>query len=229
MRIAGLQKFSMIDYDDKICAVVFTQGCNLFCPYCHNPKLVPMLSEDALLVEEEVLGFLQSRVNKLDGVVITGGEPLLQKNLIPFVEKLKQMGYLVKLDTNGVRPDLLENILKLNILDYVAMDIKTALDKYEQVVKVKVAPETVIKSIQLIKDSAINHEFRTTLVDGLISEEDIYSLVNYIPKGSSYYLQNFQPSEHLDSSYKNRAGFSDERMEHLKYRLQEKKINFRLR
>lgn len=229
MRISGLQKFSMIDYNDKLCAVIFTQGCNFKCPYCHNPELVPMLSGKALISLEEVLAFLRRRLGKLDAVVITGGEPLLQKNLIPFLKEVKALGFLIKLDTNGILYQTLEKVIACGLIDYIAMDIKTELSKYEDVVKVKVAEESLLQGINLIKESGIEHEFRTTTVEGLISEESIYHIGETLVGESKYYIQNFAKSHHLDDSFQDRVGFSKTKLDRIISRLRENGINVELR
>lgn len=229
MRISGFQKFSMIDYNDKLCAVVFTQACNLRCPYCHNPDLVAMLSGESLIAQEEILEFLKGRVGKLDAIVITGGEPLLQKNLIPFLRELKNLGFLIKLDTNGLLHHTLEKVIESGLVDYIAMDIKTSLEEYEKVVKVQVPIESLIKSINLIKQSGIDHEFRTTLVEGLITENNIYDIGENLIGNSTYYLQNFVSSHHLDDSYVNEIGFSKEKLERILSNLSQKGVKIKLR
>jgi len=229
MRISGLQKFSMIDYNDKLCAVVFTQGCNFKCPYCHNPELVPMLRKDSLISPEEVLEFLKGRVGKLDAVVITGGEPLLQTKLIPFLEKVKALGFLIKLDTNGLLYQTLEKVIASGLIDYIAMDIKTSLSDYDEVVQVKVEQNSLLKSIKLIKNSGIDHEFRTTTVEGLISEENIYDIGKNLIGKSNYYIQNFVKSHHLDDTYQNRIGFSPAKLERIISKLKQDGIKVELR
>ena len=149
--IAGLQKTTFIDYPEKIACIVFTQGCNFSCGYCHNPELFEH-KEPALSVQA-FFEFLNKRKGKLDGVVITGGEPTLHKDLKEFIKSIKDLGFLVKLDTNGTNPDLLQELFNQNLLDYVAMDIKAPLNKYEQVTRVNVNIEKIQKSINLIKNS----------------------------------------------------------------------------
>jgi len=228
MRISGVQKFSMIDFNDKLCAVIFTQGCNLQCPYCHNPELVPMLSNKPLIPTDDILDFLRSRMGKLDAVAITGGEPLLQKNLIPFLQEIKHMGYLIKIDTNGLLYHKLSQIIESGLLDYLAMDIKASLLSYEKVVKVKIDESSLLKSIELIKNSGIEHEFRTTVVEGLITEADIYDIGDLVGK-SNYFIQNFTKSHHLDEAYENQIGFSKEKLKRITLNLQSKGIRVNLR
>lgn len=229
MRITGFQRFSMIDYNDKLCAVIFTQGCNLRCPYCHNPKLVSMISSDALISEAEILEFLEARVGKLDAVVITGGEPLLQQGLLPFLAEIKNLGYLIKLDTNGLLTATLATVIESGLIDYIAMDIKTELYNYEAVTKVKVPEAILLESIKLIKDSGIEHEFRTTVVEGLVSEENIINIGKNLVEKSPYYIQNFVKSQHLDKAFEDRLGFSDVKLARVAKELQNLDINIELR
>ncbi len=229
MRISGFQKFSMIDFNDKLCAVVFTQGCNFRCPYCHNPELVPMFGEKALLDNNEILAFLKERVGKLDAVVITGGEPLLQKNLLPFLREVKKLGYLIKLDTNGLLTNKLEILLQSGLIDYVAMDIKTTLDNYEEVTKVKISDDNLLRSIALIKNSGIDHEFRTTVIEGLIPENTIVDIVERLVGQSKYFIQNFVRSHHLDKTFENEIGYSKDRLMRIIEELQAKGYKVQLR
>ena len=171
MYIGGLQKFSLIDYPGLISAVIFTQGCNFRCPYCHNPQLVfPELFEESLN-EESVLEFLKSREGQLDGVVITGGEPALQPDLLPFLKTIKAMSFQVKLDTNGSRPDVIEKALKGHLVNFIAMDIKAPLKNYSEICGVRVDTEAIATSIQHVLDSDIAYQFRTTVDSALMSRE----------------------------------------------------------
>ena len=174
MIIGGFQRFSLIDYPDKISAIVFTQGCNFRCPYCHNPELVdPKNSANIRLKEDEILSFLDRRKGKLNAVTITGGEPLLQSDLSAFLSAIKRLRYLVKLDTNGSFPSRLKKIIELKSVDYIAMDIKTSLDKYHQVIKRKIDTRKILDSIRLVMDSGLDYEFRTTVVKALFEKDDL--------------------------------------------------------
>jgi len=206
MKIAGVQKFSLIDYPGKISAIIFTQGCNFRCRYCHNPELVdPKLFTDTL-DEDLILSFLSKRFGKLDGVVITGGEPLLQHYLIEFVEKVKEMGYLVKLDTNGSYPEVLERLLTKNLIDYIAMDIKSPLEKYRNVVRRDVCTKKIKESITIILNSNIDYEFRTTIVKDILTKEDLIRIAKLIRGAKRYVLQEFVMSEKiLDKSFASNA------------------------
>ncbi len=209
MLIGGLQKFSLIDYPGKICAIVFTQGCNLRCPYCHNPELVKPELFDTPLSENKVFSFLENRKGKLDAVEITGGEPTLQPDLLEFVKKIKDMGFLVKLDSNGTNPHVLERIIKNKLVDYLAMDVKAPLEKYSQVVGVRVNIANIRYSINLIMKSGINYEFRTTVVKSLLPREDIIKIGKLIRGAENYFLQRFILSKTLDKNFSDKTTYSD--------------------
>ncbi len=197
MRIGGFQEFTLIDYPGKVAAVVFTQGCNFRCPYCHNCELaLPERFQD-LIPEEEIFSFLRQRVGKLEGLVITGGEPTLQNDLAAFIQQVKSLGYLVKLDTNGSRPDVIENLIQRRLIDFIAMDIKASLERYDKVTGVKVDREAILKSVQLIRNSNVDYEFRTTLVLPLHKNiEGELTKIHSLMEGSRRYrLQKFTPSE----------------------------------
>lgn len=206
MLIGGLQKSSLIDYPKKIAAIVFTHGCNFHCPYCHNPELVNGLVDN--ISQNEVLDFLRIRQGKLDGIVITGGEPCLHKDLPDFLKIIKDMGYCVKLDTNGSQSDMLENIINQKLADYIAMDIKAPIEKYESVVKINFNIQNIIKSIDLIMNSGIDYEFRTTVVKNLLSPED-FDKIGFLADGADkYFIQNFLYTKTLDKSYSKAAPFT---------------------
>ena len=191
MKIGGFLKFSLIDYPGKIAAVVFTQGCNFHCPYCHNPELVLPEHFREPIPEEKVLTFLKERASQIEGVVITGGEPTIQKDLIPFLKKVKELGYPVKLDTNGSHPDVLKDVLQLGLVDYIAMDIKAPLEKYGQLTDLKEYAQRVRESIRTILNSAVDHEFRTTLAAPVVLAEDLPKIVPLIHGAKKYRLQRF--------------------------------------
>jgi pyruvate formate lyase activating enzyme len=159
MKIGGLQKFSLIDYPGRISAIVFTQGCNFRCPYCHNPELVDPAQYGPILPEAEVISFLKKRRGKLDAVTLTGGEPTLQPDIDRFLEEIKGMGYLTKVDTNGSNPDVLERLIQGRLVDYLAMDVKGPLQKYGQIAGTEVETRKIRKSIALIANSEIDHEY----------------------------------------------------------------------
>jgi pyruvate formate lyase activating enzyme len=161
MEINGLVKTSLIDYPEKVAAVVFTQGCNFQCGFCHNPDLIQ--SNKGKIKDAEVFEYLETRIGKLDGVVITGGEPIIQKGLEEFIYRIKQMGLLVKLDTNGSDPEKLLSLMKSNILDYVAMDIKGPLEDYPKISK-HLNNKVIQESVQILMHGSIEYEFRTTVL-----------------------------------------------------------------
>jgi pyruvate formate lyase activating enzyme len=214
MNIGGFQKFSLIDYPCKISAIVFTQGCDFRCPYCHNPELIS--HKEGCIDEDEIIEFLRTRIGKLDAVVITGGEPCLQSDLLEFMQKIKMLGFLVKLDTNGSNPDVIKSALEDELVDYIAMDIKAPIQKYSSVTGIKTNKKTILKSIKIIMNSGINYEFRTTAVKNLLDVNDFKEISKILNGAKAYYLQKFIPSKHLDPFYKNRESFSDEEFKKIK-------------
>ncbi len=215
MLIGGLQKFSMIDYPGKTCAIVFTVGCNFRCPYCHNPELQDGVGCQ-IWNEDDVLKFLETRKGELDAVTITGGEPTLHDDLPDFLRKIKAMGFLIKLDSNGTRPRMLKKIFKEGLVDYHAMDIKGSYEKYSMVSGVVVDRVSIEKSIKLIMDMVPNYEFRTTIVKSQLAKEDFYGIGELIKGAKRYYLQKFIPSKTLDKSFMNETTYSDEEFEELR-------------
>lgn len=209
MHIHGLQKLSMVDYPGKIAATVFTGGCNLRCPFCHNALLVTRLTESPRIDTEEVLHFLRSRRGLLDGVVLTGGEPLLQSDAADFLARLKDMGFAVKLDTNGCFPDTLSRILEAGFVDYVAMDIKNSKEKYAATVGVPDFDLTPVEeSVRLLLEGNTDFEFRTTVVRELHTAQDLKSIGQWIRGAKRYFLQNFEDSGNLITA--GFHGFSEE-------------------
>ncbi|MDA3897834.1 MAG: anaerobic ribonucleoside-triphosphate reductase activating protein [Desulfobacteraceae bacterium] len=187
MIIGGIQKNSLIDFPAKICCVIFTAGCNFDCPYCHNPELVkPPYTP---INPEEIFAFLNKRKSLLDGVAITGGEPTLQKDLPEFCEQIKSIGIPIKIDTNGSRPKVIEFLLKNRLIDYIAMDVKTLPENYSPHIAQNILPADILQSIQLIKNSDIPHEFRTTCVKPFINEDIIYKIARIIKDADLFVLQ----------------------------------------
>lgn len=199
---------TLIDFPGKIATTVFTVGCSFRCPFCHNPELVLSCNLQPAtrnLIEEEFFMFLKKRKGKLEGVCITGGEPTIQKDIIEFIRKIKKMGYSVKLDTNGSRPDVLKKLLDEKLLDFVAMDIKNYPEKYPQTVGLKPDIERIKLSVDLIMNSRIDYEFRTTVVPGIHKEEDFQKIVKWIEGAKAYYLQEYREIKILDSKLKKKT------------------------
>jgi len=225
MIIGGFQKFSLIDYPDKICAIVFTQGCNLRCPYCHNPELINLKSSQYIISKEEVFSFLEKRKGKLDALEVTGGEPTLQRDLLEFLKKIKDMGYLIKLDSNGSHPEAVEKAIKLKIADYLAMDVKAPLKKYREVTHSKVDISKIKNSIELIMNSGLDYELRTTIAKSQLCKEDIIEIGKLIKGAKLYVLQKFIPSKTLNPEFLNETTYSDKEFKYLKSALEGYVVN----
>ena len=193
MNIQGLQKLTVLDFPSKVACIVFTAGCSFRCPFCHNATLVK--GEGAMVEEEEILSYLKKRQGILDGVVITGGEPTIQKDLKDFIKKVRALGYKVKLDTNGYQPDVLEDLLKEGLLDYVAMDIKNSKCKYPVTTGLQNMDFSKIeRSVALLKNGTIPYEFRTTTMDELHSEEDFLEIGKLVEGAKNFFIQSFKDS-----------------------------------
>ncbi|MBI5150080.1 MAG: anaerobic ribonucleoside-triphosphate reductase activating protein [Candidatus Omnitrophica bacterium] len=217
MRIGGLQKLTLIDYPGKIAAVVFMQGCNFRCRYCHNPELVVPEKYCPTVPEEEVMAFLRTRQDYLEGVVVTGGEPTVQEGLISFLDKLKRLGYLVKLDTNGSRPDVLKQLFSLRLVNYVAMDVKATLSRYDEVTNVRGSGVKIEESIRTIIESGVPHEFRTTVVKAFHPVEDLLEIRSLVAGARQYNLQKARiDGKILDKGLLAREQYSDAEFERLK-------------
>ena len=217
MRICGLQKLSMVDYPGKLAATVFTGGCNLRCPFCHNALLVTRLNESPALTEDEVLDFLKKRRGLLDGVVLSGGEPLLQAGAAGFLARVRELGFKVKLDTNGFFPGVLKEILERHLADYVAMDIKNCRERYGAACGMPdLDPAPVEESLGLLRDSGTDFELRTTLVRELHSPADLDAMARWVagffPADPTprFFLQKFVDSGNLIAS--GYSGFDDREM-----------------
>jgi len=213
--INGLQKSTLIDFPKKIASIVFSQGCNFRCGYCHNPELLSLNIPKTQISTEEVLSFLKTRKGKLDGVVVTGGEPTLQAGLYDFIKEIKSMGFLVKLDSNGSNPKILEKLIRDNLLDYIAMDIKAPLDKYSEITNVKINTENIQKSINMIMNSGVDYEFRTTVVKSQLSFDDFEKIGKLINGAKRYYLQKFVASKIYDETLQNETTYSNEEFSQL--------------
>ena len=198
MLINGFQKLTVLDYPGKVACIVFTPGCNFRCPFCHNAALVTHIDKDTYIDVSEVLAYLKKRQGLLDGVVITGGEPLLQDGIEKFIAEIKSLGYSVKLDTNGSFPEKLISIVEKGLVDYVAMDIKNSKEKYGMTIGVEDFDITPIeKSVDFLKQGKVDYEFRTTIVKNFHTLEDIQDIVVWLKGAHKYFLQNFVDSGDL--------------------------------
>lgn len=193
MNLAGLQKLTLLDYPGVVACIVFTQGCNLRCPFCHNASLTEKSAENSLS-EEEVFDFLKSRRGVLEGVVVTGGEPLINSDIADFLKKIKELGYLIKLDTNGTNPKLLSKLIEDKLIDYVAMDIKNSPQEYRYATGVDGFVENITQSKELLKTDIIDYEFRTTVVRGIHTRESLLELAKWIAGAKRYFLQSYKNS-----------------------------------
>jgi len=199
MRFGGFIKNSLIDYPGKISSVIFFKGCNYRCPFCHNKELVygpshisSVSGSNSNMVDEaDVFSFLEKRKNLIDGVVLSGGEPTLTKSLNRICQVIKDMGFMIKLDTNGSQPNALQNLLYHGLIDYIAMDFKTSPDRYQKYISSKADLDAIKTSIQLIQDSNIDYEFRTTCMKPIVDESSIHKMVPYIEGAKRFILQKF--------------------------------------
>ena len=206
MKIGGFNTFSLSDFPGKVAAVVFTQGCNFRCPYCHNAPLISCHEPKELLIpEKQFFEFLECRRNQLDAVVVSGGESTIHRDLPTFLRRTKDMGFAVKLDTNGSNPEVLKEILENNLVDYIAMDIKAPLSNYKKLTDTVSSSEGIQESINVISKSGIDHEFRTTVVEALLSPEDMQAIRKLIPAGSTYRLQKFCPEHAFDPALRTKT------------------------
>lgn len=194
MILGGLQKLTLVDYPGKLAATVFTVGCNFRCPFCHNPELVIPSGEfqRGVLSEEDFFKFLKQRQGKLEGVCITGGEPTVQKGILDFLRKIKELGFLVKLDSNGTNPEILKEAFASKLLDFVAMDIKNSLDNYTKACGTEIETSKIAKSVELIRNSGIDYEFRTTVVPGIHALEDFISIGKWLHGTERFALQEYR-------------------------------------
>lgn len=231
MIFRGWQKNSLNEWPGKICSVVWVSGCNFRCPFCYNPDLVLHPEKLPKIEESEVIDYLKENKDMLDGVAITGGEPLIQnkEELVGFIKKVKELGLQFAVETNGTNPEMIEFLIKNQLVDYFAMDVKAPLEqeKYNQLTGVQVDLKKIKKSIKIIIDADVDSEFRTTVVPGLLNQEDILKITDYIKEGKGYYLQKFQPKETVGDVPKVEV-YSDEWFEELKSKVA-KKINIKLR
>ena len=194
MKINGFQKLTLLDFPGRVACIIFTAGCNFRCPFCHNASLVTHIDNTNNFSEDEIINYLKKRSGIIDGVCLTGGEPLLQPDLEEFIIKIKNLGLAVKLDTNGSSPEKLISLVEKGLLDYVAMDIKNCKDKYSLTAGIDVNIADVEKSVSFLLQNRVPYEFRTTVVDGLHTTQDIVSIAQWISGAEKYFLQNFVDS-----------------------------------
>lgn len=190
MKICGIEKFSMVDWDTKIVCTLFASGCNFRCPFCHNASLA--LSNQAPLDENEIFDYLEKRKGLLDGVCVSGGEPTLSHDLEEFIGKIKALGYKVKLDTNGTNPTMVQNLINKGLVDYIAMDIKNSPEKYANTTGLaSISLDNILESVRIIKSSGIAHEFRTTIIKEFHTENDLKRIADIVDGCDGYFLQQY--------------------------------------
>ena len=199
--IHGFQKMTMLDFPGKVACTAFTAGCNFRCPFCHNASLVTKINNDEIYSQEEIFDYLNKRKGVLDGVCITGGEPLLYDGIVDFIKKIRELGLLVKLDTNGSFPEKLKYLIENGLVDYVAMDIKNSKDKYAETIGLNEYDiSNVEKSVALLLEGKVEYEFRTTIVEEYHTPQDIVAIGEWIKGAKRYFLQNFVDSGNLIGS-----------------------------
>lgn len=219
MKLSAIQRFTMLDYPDKLACIAFTPGCNMRCGFCHNPEFV--LPEQirrlssGFIAEETFFNFLDTRRELLDGVVVSGGEPTIWQDLPAFLQNIKEKGYLTKLDTNGNNPDMLRKVLDEKLVDYVAMDVKTSLAEYNALVGGGVKPENIGESISILKSSGSPYEFRTTFIQEVHTEVVLKEMEELVKGAERYYLQTFRPGHTLNPLFATYHPFATEEMQDL--------------
>jgi pyruvate formate lyase activating enzyme len=211
--IVGVQRLSVIDYPGKLCATMFTGGCNFRCPYCYNVDMVMGHEGMEKIPEQEFIELVRGRLGFLDSVCVTGGEPTIHKMLPGFLRRVKEIGALVKLDTNGSRPRMLRTLLDRGLLDYIAMDVKAPLDRYAEVARYRVKGETIARSIQMVRRSGVDHEFRTTVVPGILDGDGLEEIARTLAGSKRYFLQQFRPGRTLCPEFQDVAPYSLEELE----------------
>lgn len=217
VQIGGLEKTSLLDYPGKISAVIFTYGCNLRCSYCHNPELViEEFDKERSISEDELLKFLDGKKGKLDAVVITGGEPLLHPDLEKLIVKIREKGFLIKLDTNGLLPSKLRRLVKKGLLDYIAMDVKYPARDYPIMTGIATIMSKIRESIKIIMDSGVNYEFRTTYVKGIHTFRSAKYIGQLIQGANLYYVQNFRDGKTITPGFDSSNSFTDKELKRIK-------------
>lgn len=216
MEIGGLQKVTLIDFPGRLAATVFLMGCNFRCPWCYNPELVlpEKIKKQLKIPEKTLFSFLKERKGLLEGVCLTGGEPTINKDLPEFIRKVKKLGFLVKLDTNGSNPEMLKKLIDKNLIDYVAMDVKLPKEKYFKILGQN--PKKIEESIKILKENKIDYEFRSTILPAVHPEEDVVKMAKWIRNAKIYYLQQFRPEKTVDPEYEKYKPFNRENLEKIR-------------
>jgi len=211
MLIGGLQQLTLIDYPGKLAATVFLAGCDFRCPWCYSSEIVlpEKIAKHPKISERELFKFLKSKEGLLEGVVVCGGEPFLNKDLPKFVKNIKKLGLAVKVDTNGSFPETLKRLIDEKLIDYAAMDIKAPKEKYETLVGRKINIKNIERSVALLMENRVDYEFRTTVVPDLLKKEDILKIARWISGAKRYYLQTFRPEKNLDPKFQEIKPYSE--------------------
>ena len=213
--IKGFQKLSLIEYPEKIAAIVFVGKCDFKCHFCYNIDLVKNYDKLPDIPEKEITDFLVTRKGLLDGIAITGGEPTVHKDLPEFIKKVKDMGFLVMLETNGSNPVILKELIDKKLVDYIAMDIKAPLEKYDDITGVKVNKKSIQESIDIIRNSGLDYEFRTTVIPKHFKEEDALVIGKWLKGSKKYFLQQFRPEKTLNEEYRKMESYPAEKLKEL--------------
>jgi pyruvate formate lyase activating enzyme len=225
MKIGGFQSFSLNEFPGRISAVVFCQGCNFRCPYCHNPELVDPTRYSPSWPEDRVRDELAARRGRLQGVVITGGEPTLQEDLETFIRKVRGLGFAVKLDTNGSNPEILEQLLDAGLLDHVGLDVKASLGNYATLIQAEIPPNTITRSISMVLASGVDHEIRTTWLPSLVSRTDLLEIADMVKGCRLWVIQRFVPGKTLDPAVLSEQAPDDAQLAEIKTAIEALGIN----
>ncbi len=231
MKIGGLQKLTLVDYPNKIAATVFLTGCNFKCGFCHNFDIVdPDLASGRVpITEKEFFDFLKSKQGLIDGICVTGGEPTINADLINFIKRIKELNFSIKLDTNGSNPSMLKELIDQKLLDFVAMDIKTSPEKYTKAVGTEINIDNIKKSVEIIRKSKIDYEFRTTVVPGIVDREDVEKLGKWLKGAKKFSLQQFRNQKVLNKEFEKIVPYWDDTLKEFKKILEKYIKNVELR